>query len=539
MDRYSLHPALLDLATGCSLYMTGNYETTKDLYLPFSYKRLRIFEKLTPHFFSYIRARKDNQLHGAIVTFDITLFASDNKVLAEIEGFVMRRIENPAEAVSEMQTVINAADEEVASESERPGIPPELGIRALAKILGSRTPANVVVLRGTPMERGAAGIAKHNLSVAANVSGEDVETTLMEWWKELLGVERVGPDDDFFSLGGHSLVGIRLFAKIKKAYQVDLELGVLFEARTVRQLAKLIESRRSPDSQAVSTKAFSSLIPIQPNGTRIPLFCVHAIGGDVLFYEKLAKSLGMSQPFYAFRSPLVTESGSRETSIEELASLYIKEMRAFFPEGPYLLGGLSFGGLVAYEMAQQLKRQGIDPRLLILFDTTVPGSIRDVETSDQLRTFWQQLREQGAGYLMRKAEVKRNYWARILREKAQSAICRFYVATGKEMPADLRYFQVQETHGRALERYAFQRYSGKVTLMRAVDRGHGGMEILSKREDPALGWTDLAGGGLEIHDVPAGHSSMLLEPWVRTVAEMLKTILPAQETTDSQRQSVA
>ena len=100
----------------------------------------------------------------------------------------------------------------------------------------------------------------------------------------------MSPDDDFFALGGHSLVGVRLFAKIRKTWQVDLELAVLFEARTVRQLAEVIARSQQPAGTEEKTHSF--LRAIQPNGSRVPLFCVHAVGGDVLFYEQLAKALG-------------------------------------------------------------------------------------------------------------------------------------------------------------------------------------------------------------------------------------------------------
>lgn len=539
LKQFRLHPALLDLATGCSLYATTGYASTSDLYLPISYKRVRFFEPLPRQFFSHIRAREENTLHGEVASFDLTLFDRENRVLLEIEGFTMRRVEDPASTAVE-----GPADERLVADEESgaksfvpPGIASEVGVEILNQILEKDSPRAIIALSGPLELRPASAPPSAKKHAHRDHPVADIESTLAEWWQELLGAEKIGPDDDFFALGGHSLVGIRLLTKIKKAYGLDLELGMLFEVRTIRKLAERIRDAQAP--VPVESKAWSCLVPIQRNGSRVPLFCVHAIGGDVLFYEKLAKSLGPSQPFYAFRSPLVSKSATRQTSIEELASTYINEMRAFYPEGPYLLGGLSYGGLVAYEMAQQLHLQGIEPGLLLLFDTSVPGSLQHVEASDQFHTFWQNLRQQGLTYLARKAEVKRNYWGRILHEWSQVASCKLIRLSGRELPPDLRYFQVQETHKLALSRYTFRPYPGKVTLMRAIDRGNGGMEILSKREDPALGWSLLAAGGLEIHDVPAGHSSMLLEPNVRTLAEMLKTILPAAETSAPQVHSYA
>ena len=274
---------------------------------------------------------------------------------------------------------------------------------------------------------------------------------------------------------------------------------------------------------AAEAKTWSTLVPIQPNGSRIPLFCIHAIGGDVLFYEKLAKALGPDQPFCAFRSPLLSRAEIQETSVEELAAIYVSEMLEFYPNGPYLLGGLSFGGLVAFEMAQQLLAQGVEPGLLIFFDTSVPGSAGHVKATDQISTFRQNIEEQGVDYLLRKARLKKYYWRKVLRERAQGVACTCYRLAGRELPADLRYYLVGEAHSRAMKAYKIRTYPGRIVLLRVEERN----EILSKREDPNLGWGEFAGGALEIHDVPADHGAMLLEPYVQDVAKVLKTILPS------------
>lgn len=532
LKSFHMHPALLDMATGCALYLTAGYENSSELYLPFSYKKIRIYDKLPARFFSHIRARSDNRLHADIENFDLTLFDEQDHVLVEIEGFAMRRLAEPSTSLADLSDQ-SVASSPVASDTGRltgpTGIAPGEGIQTLAQILSHNSPLNVIAVSEPLENREVTRSAPSRRTMGAPDNPEEVGSTLLTWWSELLGVEHVDLDDDFFALGGHSLVGIRLFAKIKKVYRVDLELGVLFEARTVRQLAQVIRKAQTPVPS--ETKSWSCLVPIQTQGSRVPLFCIHAIGGDVLFYEKLAKSLGPSQPFYAFRSPLVSQSPARDTSLEELASIYVKEMRAFYPEGPYLLGGLSYGGLVAFEMAQQLVAEGIDPGLLVLFDTSVPGSLQHVEASDQFLTFWHNLREQGPTYITRKAAVKTSYWRRLMQEWTQSATLAWYRRARWEMPADLRYLQVQETHKRALEHYTFKPYRGKITLMRAVDLAFVGIESLSQRIDPGLGWGKFAGGGLEIHDIPAGHSSMLLEPAVRTLAEMLKVILATSDTT--------
>ncbi len=545
-SAYSMHPALLDLATGCSLYLTDGYESSDDLYLPFSYKKLCVYRPLPIRFFSHIRPREENLLHGEVETFDITLFDQQDQVLAEIEGFAMRRIADPAKATEE-----NAPDRDAAlPDGDQPiesfdlsGIPPLYGARALTRILLASTPLAVVAVSQpiedldnrnvTPSPRAIAAAA----APSAALGSKELEGTLAAWWQELLGVEDVGLDDDFFALGGHSLVGVRLFTKIKRTYQVDLELAVLFEARTVRQLADVIRKSKQPAND--EQKTWSTLVPIQPNGSRIPFFCVHGVGGGVLNYEPMAKALGPDQPFYAFRSLLLAQEDIRETSIEELASTYIKEMRLLFPQGPYLIGGGSFGGIVAFEMAQQLYAQGGEPALLVLFDTSAPGSVQHVGATEKLRGFWQRLRDQGAAYLVRKVALKGDHWRQQFVKRGQDAACFCYRLAGWDLPVGLRYYQVQKAHWRATMRYKIQPYPGKIALMRAVDRGYLGMELLGTHEDPVLGWRNLARGGLEIHDVPGEHGNVLNEPHVRTVAEELERILPWPDTIVSRRQPVA
>ena len=525
-----VHPALLDMATGAALYLTADYEHSDDLFLPISYKRISVYRSIPAKLYSHIRSRQEAPQRNEIETFDITLFDEQGNVLAEIEGFAMRRIGDFAKVLEENRLArfaAHAGGEQPIEIADRPGIQPQEGARILTRILLAATPTAVVAVAQPLGELDAHNRTQSPQAAVASQTtrpeaapGGSIEATLALWWQELLGVEQVDPGDDFFALGGHSLVGVRLFAKIRKTWQVELELAVLFEARTVRQLAEVIA--RAKQNAGAEEKTRSSLRAIQPSGSRIPLFCVHAVGGDVLFYEQLSKALGPDQPFYAFQSPLITRPDLREISMEELAATYIREMRAFYPQGPYLLGGASYGGLVAYEMAQQLHAQGLGPGLLVMFDTAITGHEQRVDPKDRAVTFWQNLRKEGLPYLMRKATVKRKYWWKKLERRAQVAAAACYRLADKPLPLDLHYIEVEEAHWRALRRYEFRPYAGKITLMRAVDRGP---EVLGKREDPTLGWGSLA-GVLEIHDVPTGHMSMLFAPDVETFAEMLKAILP-------------
>ena len=246
-STFLMHPALLDLATGCALYLTDGYESSADLHLPLSYKRICVYRPFPSRMYSHKRARQENVLHGEVETFDITLFDEQDEVLAEIEGFAMRRIKDAVEAADAhglRQAGVSGGEQPTEIVSS-PGIPPQEAVRALAHILRIKTPPGVVVV-SEPLEEVASATASTSLRPAPSVApdlasgGEGIDETLAAWWQDLLGIDQVALDDDFFELGGHSLIGVRLFAKIKKKYQVDLELAVLFEARTVRHLAEVI-----------------------------------------------------------------------------------------------------------------------------------------------------------------------------------------------------------------------------------------------------------------------------------------------------------
>ncbi len=523
------HPALLDMATGAALYLTEDYENCDDLFLPISYRRICVYRSFPARLFSHIRARQQSRQRSEVETFDITVFDENNQVLAEIEGFAVRRIADPAKAMEDTGAPRDAAlanREQLIEVASRPGIPPIEGARTLTRILSADTPAIVIAVPQPLQELGGSVLASASHSPAAApapTADEDIESTLAAWWQDLLGVDHAGPDDDFFSLGGHSLIGVRLIVKIKKTFQVDLELAVLFEARTPRQLAQVIRKASAPIYR--EQKAWSALVPIQPNGSRIPLFCVHAVGGDVLFYEQLAKALGPDQPFYAFQSPLVAEPDRRDITIEEMASLYIKEMRGFFPQGPYLLGAASYGGFVLFEMARQLHEQGVVPAAVIMFDVLVPGSGEFFDTGVKIAKFLKNIREGGTRYLWRKTREKSEYfWTKFMEGAILPAGVFCYKLMGRPLSALLRFYWISQGHWCALARYTFRPFPGKITVVRAIKHDH---EVLGRRVDPTLGWGTLAGGGIEVIDVPTRHMFMLFEPYVQTFAEKLKAILPS------------
>lgn len=195
--------------------------------------------------------------------------------------------------------------------------------------------------------------------------GTLTEEALARIWGEVLGHDRVGIHDNFFELGGHSLVAVRLMAQIQQAFGRHLPLALLLRAPTIEQLATLLREQ-------TDVASWSSLVPIQPGGSAPPLFCVPEGGGNVLYFHALVQHLGPEQPFYGLHAQGLDGESAPHTRVEDMAAYYIEAIQAVKPQGPYLLGGHSFGGWIAFEMAQQLRKRGHEVARLFILDTPAP-----------------------------------------------------------------------------------------------------------------------------------------------------------------------
>ncbi|MGC1963553.1 MAG: thioesterase domain-containing protein, partial [Candidatus Sulfotelmatobacter sp.] len=189
-----------------------------------------------------------------------------------------------------------------------------------------------------------------------------IESRLVQIWEAVLGVRPIGVRHNFFELGGHSLVAVKLMNRVEQAFRKTLPIATLLQAPTIEQLAAILRQEGWEPSS-------SCLVPIQTGGSRTPFFCIHGANGAVVRFYDLARYLGSDQPFYGLQALGLDERFPSDTQIEVMASRYINEIRSVQPEGPYLLGGYSMGGSVAFEMARQLTAQGQERAVVVLFDT--------------------------------------------------------------------------------------------------------------------------------------------------------------------------
>ena len=346
-----------------------------------------------------------------------------------------------------------------------------------------------------------------------------LETRLVGLWEELIGVRPIGVTDDFFALGGHSLLAVRLFAAIEKEFDRRLPLASLFQGATVADLARLVAVERPPAS---------NVVPIKPDGSRRPFFCVHGLFGDPLNFRNLALQLGDEQPFYGLRAVGLEDGEQPLTRIEDIAARYVTAVRTVQPEGPYAVGGLCSGGVVAYEMAQQLRAQGQPVDLVALLDVPALDAFENDGSSfrDVVRGFLKRAR--GA------TELTRSQWRDLLQTKFVQTRTR--LRARRLASADERqtlevddvadFLELSPLHravgaalSRALATYAPEVYPGRLTLFRPR------FQPLFGRYDIDDGWERLAGGGLEIKATPGNALGMLTDPHVRALSRELRAAL--------------
>ena len=192
-----------------------------------------------------------------------------------------------------------------------------------------------------------------------------LEEWLVAIWQEILSVQAIGVTDDFFELGGDSLLAVRIFLEIEKRLGKKLPLATLFKMPTIERLAQKVQ-------EEMPLQDWTPVVAIQLQGSRPPFFAIHGRDGNVLFYRKLSRCLETDQPFYALQSQGLDGKPISRLSVEAIADYYLQEIRNIRPHGPYMVGGYSFGGVVAYEIAQKLCSAGEEVALLVLFDTLNP-----------------------------------------------------------------------------------------------------------------------------------------------------------------------
>ena len=349
-----------------------------------------------------------------------------------------------------------------------------------------------------------------------------IETNLASLWGQLLRHEPIGIHDSFFDLGGDSLLAVRLMDLMQQQFDQELSLSSLLLNPTIAELAIALNPNR-PSLQ------WSPLVPLQPKGSKPPFFCVHPIFGVVLPYYALAQQMGLDQPFYGLQ-PFGIDGNPPHTRIEEMAAYYIKAIRQLQPQGPYYIGGWSFGGLVAFEMAQQLRQAGQKVALLAVLDTLAPIPANKP-------SFWQgckfllttTARSIGAfllDYLSVLASNQFNSNERAKSTKNWRGVLE-RAAIGSLLPQESQarvlaeltirpMLRVFYANSQAVHYYEPQPYLDRLTLFRTPT------PLAKDAPDSTLGWQQLTAVEVETHQIPGNHFTMLRKPQVKLLAQQLQ-----------------
>ncbi|HXO20594.1 MAG TPA: amino acid adenylation domain-containing protein [Thermoanaerobaculia bacterium] len=351
-----------------------------------------------------------------------------------------------------------------------------------------------------------------------------LELELARIWQEVLEVPRVGVRDNFFELGGHSLLAVRLLAQVERRFGRDLPLATLFQNGTVEEMAGLLRRQTSGERH-------SSLVPIRSDGAERPFFCVHPAGGDVLCFAALARHLGPDQPFYGLQSRGLSNGEEPLSHVEEMAALYVEEMRRVQPAGPYSLGGWSLGGLIAFEMAQQLRAAGQEVAFLTILDS--PAGVPQAEESEvdvlmdivgYVEALW------GKELAISPADLEALEPEARLALIAQRLQAADFLPPGAG-PAQLRrILKVYQANMQAARRYVPRHYPDRVTVFKAVAPvapGEVGAApaLFEATRDADLGWGRVSERPADVYEIPGTHLTAMAEPNVRLLAQRLRLCL--------------
>ncbi len=337
-----------------------------------------------------------------------------------------------------------------------------------------------------------------NESTTTTVQSNSIEITLTTIWKKFLGSASIGIHDDFFQLGGDSLLAIQVADNISKQFNLNIGMQTLFSYPTIDKLSKLISEQKP---------LISPIVKLKSGSTNNPLFLIHPIEGNLFCYKDLIDALTCPNPLYGIQAV-----DTEPKSIEVIASSYIKELRKVQPEGPYHLLGLSFGGIIAYEMARQLEASNDNISLLCMLDVGRPDLVTPASEKELLV------------YLVELLEGKPAFDTEITLEKIIHSLGLGTLPLKEQE----RIFHLVKAHLQALTDYHPKPFGGKILFCQATQR-------FFRNKDVCLGssWKELVSHRIEILEVSGNHMSILKQPQISKLANFLNAYLEKENSTQS------
>lgn len=469
------------------------------------------------------QGRLDNQvkLRGYRIELgEIEAALDDHGEVAQ--SVVILRENSPGDKRIAAYCVLTSGSEMVASELKRHlrGSLPDYMVPTEFVALDALplTASGKVDRRALPVPEQSTGLFS-----TGNQPSDRIEHRLQEIWQQLFGLNSIGTEENFFELGGHSLLAVRLAAEVERVLGSRLPIASIFQAPTIASLAEVLRE----NDGAVPFR--SSLVPLQPEGANPPFFFVHGWGGEVHVFESLARCLAPDQPVFGLRAVEPSDDRNRPASVEEMATHYVQEIRSCQPEGPYHIGGYSLGGWIAYEVAQQLIRQGQSVRMLGILDT---GSVSTLPK----HIYWRYVVPPLVRYLMKRGSLhirnlQRLRWSEVIpfaigRFAALRAVFfghrRQTLSDQKHQPDSMSHPGVvlEEDYYRLLvSRYQPEKYAGMIDLFTSDSDYH--------RVPPQQVFRYFSRNGLRIHPVGGDHSTMIDEDHAENFAKTFRQAIDA------------
>ena len=434
--------------------------------------------------------------------------------LGEIETAILRHPKVTAAVVCPLPDAVST--DELAAYVE--GIPQERVEEELRVMLEKSLPKYMVPASFTAIESMPLNLSgkidkkalppprrKHS-STSGPISGDSLENELLKIWSNLFGGIQIGLDDDFFDLGGSSLMILRLISRVYHGLDKQITPATLLHAPTVRRLAERLRGQKKghlPDC----------VISLVDGGSKPPIFCVSGGGGGAHWFYPLLPHLDPERPFYVLDFLGLDDELNNAAVVPEIAEVFLKAMKEVQPEGPYLLGGFSLGGIFAWELAHQLQLQGDKVPLLFLLDQYGPGI---------QRSFWPKLYQYIRNFFNLSLRDKLKFFGDKYRWIAKNI--RFKLSSGETKAQETQYRKVMQSHLMAVQHYIPTQREGILDIFRSE------YPPRSAPPDKYAGWGGYASDGICVHKIPGNHFSMFKPPNNRIFAEELnKCIIRAEK----------
>lgn len=541
VNSYKLHPALLD---GAINFLSA---TDGGLYLPFSFQKLKIKQPLPAKVYSYMRYAKNQQFSKETLKFDVTIMDEQGRELVEIEEYTLRkfapdtkdnRVNTEETARAALPTFSPSSEKFFGTTTPIPlfqqllkhGLLPTEGVEVFRRILCNSIPQVLVSTQDLEteikqakgetkfkkrqdLEESVRSQSKSSRPVLTNAyvaPRNQLEQTIAQIWQDFLGIDSIGIYDDFFELGGDSLLGIQLTSKLSETLQEKISPNSILSASTIAALAEFLEMRNSSSSLAKEKngRLGSSLLVELHKGSSLkqPFFLIHPVGGSVYSYRSLAHNLEADLPVYGLQARGLDGEGEPLTQIEEMAKSYLDLLQTVQPIGPYQLGGWSLGGLVAFEIAQQLHQQGQEVSKLVMIDSFAPAAANissEIDEVSLIADFASYIGGVvGKEFSVSMAELKPLHAEEQLQYILVQARKFGVLPPGIESEEMRHRLEVFKANSQAMARYTPQPYPGRITFFCAE-------ESMKQKQDPSLGWAAVATGSIITHNIPGNHYSII------------------------------